>query len=102
MKKMITVLAGVSIALTSFTGTALAGPHGEVGKVISKQEQQKMVNVAHRGASGHAPENTMAAFQKGFEMKADYIEIDVQMTKDGELIAIHDTTVNRTTNGSGN
>lgn len=60
-----------------------------------------MVNIAHRGASGHAPENTMAAFEKAFEMKADYIEIDVQMTKDGELIAIHDTTVNRTTNGTG-
>lgn len=102
MKRMITVLAGVSIAFTSFTGTALAAPHGEVGQVISKQEQQKMVNVAHRGASGHAPENTMAAFHKGFEMKADYIEIDVQMTKDGELIAIHDTTVDRTTNGTGN
>nr|WP_249871570.1 glycerophosphodiester phosphodiesterase family protein [Oceanobacillus saliphilus] len=64
-------------------------------------KQQEVANVAHRGASGHAPENTMAAFDKAFEMKADYIEIDVQMTSDGELIAIHDTTVNRTTNGSG-
>ena len=62
---------------------------------------QTVDNIAHRGASGHAPENTMAAFEKAFEMKADYIEIDVQMTKDGELIAIHDTTVNRTTNGAG-
>ncbi|WP_461179100.1 glycerophosphodiester phosphodiesterase [Virgibacillus ainsalahensis] len=60
-----------------------------------------VANVAHRGASGHAPENTMAAFQKAFEMKADYIEIDVQMTADGELIAIHDTTVDRTTDGAG-
>lgn len=59
-----------------------------------------MVNIAHRGAST-CSENTMAAFEKAFEMKADYIEIDVQMTKDGELIAIHDTTVNRTTNGTG-
>lgn len=63
--------------------------------------KSEMVNVAHRGASGHAPENTMAAFEKAFEMKADYIEIDVQMTKDGRLVAIHDTTVNRTTNGNG-
>jgi len=108
MKRAITILAGVSIAFTSFTGTALAAPngeagppHGEVGKVISKQEQQQMVNVAHRGASGHAPENTMTAFEKAFEMKADYIEIDVQMTKDGELVAIHDTTVDRTTDGTG-
>ena len=101
MKRMITILAGVSIAMTCLTGPVLAAEHGEVGKVISKQEQQKMVNVAHRGASGHAPENTMEAFQKGFEMKADYIEIDVQMTKDGELVVIHDTTVDRTTNGTG-
>lgn len=65
------------------------------------QQQQKMVNVAHRGASGHAPENTIAAYDKAFEMKADYIEIDVQMTKDGKLVSIHDTTIDRTTNGTG-
>ncbi|WKA51590.1 glycerophosphodiester phosphodiesterase family protein [Planococcus liqunii] len=100
MKRMVTILA-VSLAAASFSGPVLAAEHGEVSKVISKQEQQKMVNVAHRGASGHAPENTMGAFQKGFEMKADYIEIDVQMTKDGELVVIHDTTVDRTTNGTG-
>ena len=95
-----TILAA-SLAMTSFTGSALAAEDGEAGKVISKKEQQEMVNIAHRGASGHAPENTMEAFQKGFEMKADYIEIDVQMTKDGELVVIHDTTVDRTTNGTG-
>lgn len=100
MKRMVTILA-VSLAAASFSGPALAAEHGEVSKMISKQEQQKMVNVAHRGASGHAPENTMSAFQKGFEMKADYIEIDVQMTKDGELVVIHDTTVDRTTDGTG-
>src|SRR5699024_7283151 len=92
-------LAVAGIGMSVFAGSALAAP---VPSEISMQEQQKMINVAHRGASGHAPENTMAAFQKGFEMKADYIEIDVQMTKDGELIVIHDTTVDRTTNGTGN
>ncbi|WP_223643080.1 glycerophosphodiester phosphodiesterase [Planococcus sp. 4-30] len=100
MKRMMTILAA-SLALTAFTGPAFAAEQGETGKTISKQEQQKMVNIAHRGASGHAPENTMEAFQKGVEMKSDYIEIDVQMTKDGELVVIHDTTVNRTTNGTG-
>nr|WP_245837362.1 glycerophosphodiester phosphodiesterase [Virgibacillus phasianinus] len=69
---------------------------------VSTQKQQQMVNIAHRGASGHAPENTMVAFEKAFEMKADYIEIDVQMTKDGKLVIIHDTTVDRTTDGTGN
>ncbi|MGM9922448.1 MAG: glycerophosphodiester phosphodiesterase [Bhargavaea sp.] len=100
MKRIVTVLAGVGIAMSSFAGT-VAAEQAEPTSIVSKQEQQKMINVAHRGASGHAPENTMAAFHKGFEMKADYIEIDVQMTKDGELVAIHDTTVDRTTNGTG-
>jgi glycerophosphoryl diester phosphodiesterase len=58
-------------------------------------------NVAHRGATGYAPENTIAAFDKGVEMKADYIEIDVQRSKDGELVIIHDNTVDRTTDGTG-
>jgi glycerophosphoryl diester phosphodiesterase len=100
MKRIGAMLAGMGIAMSVFAGTA-AAETADFSSLVSKQEQQKMVNVAHRGASGHAPENTMAAFQKGFEMKADYIEIDVQMTKDGELVAIHDTTVDRTTNGTG-
>lgn len=57
--------------------------------------------VAHRGASGHAPENTMSAFNKAVELEADYIELDLQMTKDGKLVVIHDPTVDRTTNGTG-
>lgn len=100
MKRMMTILAA-SLVITSFAGSALAAEQGEADRMVSKQEQQKMVNIAHRGASGHAPENTMEAFQKGVEMKADYIEIDVQVTKDGELVVIHDTTVDRTTNGTG-
>lgn len=61
----------------------------------------KLLTVAHRGASGYAPENTMAAFDKAVEMKADFYELDVQMSRDGELVLIHDTTVDRTTDGSG-
>jgi glycerophosphoryl diester phosphodiesterase len=57
--------------------------------------------VAHRGASGHAPENTMAAFQLALEMKVDGIELDVHMSRDGSIVVIHDSTVNRTTNGRG-
>lgn len=56
---------------------------------------------AHRGASGYAPENTMPAFEKAIEMGADGIELDVQLTKDGELVVIHDETIDRTSNGSG-
>ncbi|WP_185806942.1 glycerophosphodiester phosphodiesterase [Bacillus salinus] len=57
--------------------------------------------IAHRGASGYAPEHTFAAFNKAIEQQADYIEADIQMTKDGELILIHDPTVTRTSNGHG-
>ena len=56
---------------------------------------------AHRGASGYAPENTMAAFRLAVEMGADGIELDVHFSKDGELMVIHDSTVDRTTNGTG-
>jgi glycerophosphoryl diester phosphodiesterase len=57
--------------------------------------------VAHRGASDFAPENTMAAFRKAVLMNADYIEFDVQLSKDGRPVVIHDRTVDRTTNGTG-
>ncbi|MDT8716170.1 glycerophosphodiester phosphodiesterase [Clostridium sp. 19966] len=59
------------------------------------------LNYAHRGASGYCPENTMSAFIKAIELGCDAIETDVQMTSDGELVLIHDETVNRTTNGTG-
>lgn len=56
---------------------------------------------AHRGASAYAPENTMEAFRLALEMGADGIELDVHLTKDGELAVIHDETLDRTTNGTG-
>lgn len=56
---------------------------------------------AHRGASKYAPENTMAAFHLAHKMNADGIELDVQLTKDGIPVVIHDESVNRTTNGKG-
>ncbi|WP_377890652.1 glycerophosphodiester phosphodiesterase [Alkalihalobacillus sp. R86527] len=59
------------------------------------------LTIAHRGASGYAPENTMAAFEKAVDMKSDVFELDVQLSQDGELVVIHDTSVDRTTNGSG-
>lgn len=58
-------------------------------------------NYAHRGFSGKYPENTMLAFEKAIEAGADGIELDVQLTKDGEVVIIHDETVNRTTEGEG-
>ena len=57
--------------------------------------------IAHRGASGHAPENTLAAFKKAVTLGTAFIETDLQLTRDARLVAIHDETVNRTTNGKG-
>ena len=64
-------------------------------------DQEKTKVWAHRGASGYAPENTLDAFQKAVEMGADGIELDVQMTKDSELVVIHDETIDRVSNGKG-
>lgn len=57
---------------------------------------------AHRGASGYAPENTLEAFRLAMEQGADGIELDVHLTKDGEVVVIHDETLDRTSNGHGN
>ncbi len=58
-------------------------------------------NFAHRGFSGRYPENTMLAFRKAIEAGCDGIELDVQMTRDGHLVVIHDESVDRTCNGNG-
>ncbi|HLF51640.1 glycerophosphodiester phosphodiesterase [Flavobacterium sp.] len=60
-----------------------------------------MLNIAHRGAKAYAPENTLVAFQKAIDMNVDGIELDVHLCKTGELIVMHDYTVDRTTNGMG-
>ncbi|QKV17177.1 glycerophosphodiester phosphodiesterase family protein [Oricola thermophila] len=57
--------------------------------------------VCHRGANRFAPENTLAAAQLAFQQGAHYVEIDVRESADGELVVIHDPTVDRTTNGTG-
>ncbi len=57
--------------------------------------------IAHRGASSYAPENTFAAFDLAVRMGARHIELDVEATRDGHIVVIHDDTVDRTTDGSG-
>ncbi|KRG13832.1 glycerophosphodiester phosphodiesterase [Lederbergia galactosidilytica] len=56
---------------------------------------------AHRGSSGTHPENTLAAFREAIRLGVDGIELDIQLTKDGELVVIHDYTLDRTTDGTG-
>lgn len=57
--------------------------------------------ISHRGASGVAPENTMSAVMASENAEADYIEVDVHLTKDNHVVALHDKTVDRTTDGTG-
>ena len=90
------ILAGAGLAFT-----LLFSPLSQAFAAETTGDLRKVDNIAHRGASAYAPENTIAAFDKAVEMKADYIEIDVQRSKDGKLVVIHDTTVDRTTDGSG-
>jgi glycerophosphoryl diester phosphodiesterase len=60
-----------------------------------------VLRVGHRGAKGHAPENTLASFNKGVALGASVVETDVHLSKDGEVVLIHDHTVDRTTDGKG-
>jgi glycerophosphoryl diester phosphodiesterase len=60
-----------------------------------------VLRIGHRGAAGHAPENTLRSFSKAVELGCDMTELDVHLCGSGELVVIHDETVDRTTNGSG-
>ena len=62
--------------------------------------RKKLIVIGHRGAKGHEPENTLLSFEKAIQLGCDYIELDVHLA-DEELFVIHDSSVDRTTNGSG-
>jgi glycerophosphoryl diester phosphodiesterase len=89
---------GVLIGLLLVIGAGLALG----GFVLPEAVRGRVQIMAHRGASAYAPENTLASFKLAVEQHADWLEMDVQETSDGQLIVIHDLTVDRTTNGHGN
>lgn len=62
---------------------------------------ERWLRIAHRGASGTAPEHTRPAFQRALDLGVDMIELDVHLSGDGELVVIHDDDLQRTTNGAG-
>ncbi len=68
---------------------------------IPTSNEDGFVVIAHRGASFYAPENTHSAFRLAMDMKAEMIELDVSISKDGVPVVVHDKTVDRTTTGSG-
>jgi glycerophosphoryl diester phosphodiesterase len=65
------------------------------------QRPSRFLNIGHRGASGACPENTLAAFRKAIDLGADMVELDCQLTRDGEVVVIHDEALDRTTSGRG-
>lgn len=60
-----------------------------------------ILKIGHRGATGHEPENTLLSFRKALDLTVDGIELDVHLSADGEIIVIHDETIDRTTNQKG-
>ncbi|HEU5439509.1 MAG TPA: glycerophosphodiester phosphodiesterase family protein [Ktedonobacterales bacterium] len=76
-------------------------PGAQAGAATTPRRTRHVVCYAHRGARAHQPENTLAAFELAFNLGADAIECDVQRSRDGRLVIIHDGTVDRTTDGTG-
>lgn len=74
--------------------------HDNVNFFLKKDRQQPLI-IAHRGASADRPENTLAAFAEAIDQQADAIELDVQLSRDKELVVIHDPFLGRTTDGRG-
>lgn len=95
-KNRILALVLLSLGLLSFMVTPVSA--ASKGNLLSPD---RILTVAHRGASGYVPEHTILSYETAQKMQADYIELDLQMTKDGKLIVMHDEKLDRTTNGTG-
>ena len=95
MRRAVAAATGVLLGVSALTFIATPA---QAASQQSEEPTHPPVTVAHRGASGYAPENTLAAVDKADKLGIDWVENDVQRTKDGELVVMHDTTLARTTN----
>ena|SRR5579871_1029834 len=96
--------AGVAYLCTFCEAWALSASDNAAQRQIFHPNEGRptiVLVIAHRGASGHAPENTLSAFRRAVSLGATFIETDLQLTRDTRFVAIHDETVDRTTNGHG-
>ncbi|PSL01543.1 glycerophosphoryl diester phosphodiesterase [Haloactinopolyspora alba] len=80
-----------AVCATAVFGAALAAP-------AQAKPEADVVDIAHRGSSGSAPENTVAAVEYAVDQRSSFVEVDVQRSADGELVIMHDVTLERTTN----
>lgn len=88
-----------SAGSAQLNGAAVAGDRTIlVRKTMPTPPASAVVDIAHRGASAAAPENTVAAIERAVDQRAGFVEVDVQRTADGELVILHDTMLARTTN----
>lgn len=87
------------LVLFASTLLACASERGDAAVADAPSRQTDQVIVAHRGASGHAPEHTLPAYELALDMGAEYIEQDVLPTVDGVLVIIHDESLDRTARG---
>jgi glycerophosphoryl diester phosphodiesterase len=92
-----TVVAATGALLGMSALVLSAGPAGAASQQREKRPHSPQI-IAHRGGSAYAPENTLAAVDKAHKLGFKWVETDVQRTKDGQLVVMHDTTLNRTTN----
>ncbi len=106
MHKMINYFLALLLLPLIMASPLLAVESGNIGAMLNKVfkglgdnvNMKSFAVIAHRGASGYAPEHTLVAYKIAMDLEADYIEFDLQQTKDGVLICLHDETLDRTTN----
>jgi glycerophosphoryl diester phosphodiesterase len=89
------------VLLAALAAAALLVPVASAPAAANPWLEQRVLNIAHQGGEDEFPSNTMYAFRKALKAGADMLELDVGVTKDGEVIVMHDTSVDRTTNGTG-
>jgi glycerophosphoryl diester phosphodiesterase len=97
--KTISLIVGCFLALAAAFAQAVVPAASRTSAPMAAPE--KIAAISHRGEHLHHPENTMPAFQSAIDAGADFIEVDVQTTSDGKLVLMHDSTVDRTTSGTG-
>lgn len=98
MKHLLTVIIGCSFVCQV---NAQANRVDSIIAISRKANSPYVLVAAHRGDWRNHPENSVAAIKSAIEMGVDIVEIDIQKTKDGQLVLMHDETINRTTNGKG-
>jgi glycerophosphoryl diester phosphodiesterase len=96
-RPLLTLVFAALLAIAALTVTSASGGRGGPERSVDHAEPDGPLVVAHRGASGYRPEHTLAAYELGARMGADFIEPDLVITKDGVLVARHENEISGTT-----